>query len=31
MQKINASGDWNDQLEASFKQGLEDYKATGSW
>ena len=29
--KINASGDWNDELEAAFKKGIADFKATGSW
>jgi F-type H+-transporting ATPase subunit alpha len=28
---INASGDWNDTLEASFKKGIEDFKSTGTW
>jgi len=28
---INATGNWNDELEAGFKQGIEDFKATGSW
>ncbi len=28
---INQSGDWNDALEAEFKKGIEDFKATGSW
>ncbi len=31
IQKINASGDWNDELEAAFKKGIEDFKATGTW
>jgi F-type H+-transporting ATPase subunit alpha len=31
MDKINASGDWNDELEAAFKKGIEDFKATGTW
>jgi len=31
MDRINASGDWNDELEAAFKSGIEDYKKTGSW
>ena len=31
MDKINASGDWNDEFEAAFKRGIEDFKATGSW
>ena len=29
--KINASGAWNDEIEAAFKKGIEDFKATGSW
>ncbi|MFN7184181.1 MAG: F0F1 ATP synthase subunit alpha, partial [Thermomonas haemolytica] len=31
MQKIDATGDWNDEIEAAFKKGIEDFKATGSW
>jgi F-type H+-transporting ATPase subunit alpha len=31
MAKINDSGDWNDQLEAAFKAGIEEFKKTGSW
>jgi F-type H+-transporting ATPase subunit gamma len=31
MDKINATGDWNDDLEAAFKKGIEDFKATGTW
>ena len=31
MAGIAASGDWNDDLEAAFKKGIEDFKATGSW
>jgi len=31
MDQINASGDWNDELEAAFKKGIEDFKATGTW
>ena len=31
MGKINATGDWNDDLEAVFKKGIEDFKATGTW
>jgi F-type H+-transporting ATPase subunit alpha len=31
MEKINASGDWNDELEAAFKKGIEEFKATGTW
>ena len=29
--KINASGAWNDEIEAAFRKGIEDFKATGSW
>jgi F-type H+-transporting ATPase subunit alpha len=29
--KIDASGDWNDEIEAGFRKGIEDFKATGSW
>ena len=31
MDKINATGDWNDELEAAFKQGIEEFKSTGTW
>jgi F-type H+/Na+-transporting ATPase subunit alpha len=31
MDRINASGDWNDELEAAFKSGIEEYRKTGSW
>jgi F-type H+/Na+-transporting ATPase subunit alpha len=31
MDRISASGDWNDEIEAAFKSGIEDYKKTGSW
>jgi F-type H+-transporting ATPase subunit alpha len=31
MGKINATGDWNDDLEAVFRKGIEDFKATGTW
>jgi F-type H+/Na+-transporting ATPase subunit alpha len=31
MDRINASGDWNDDLEAAFKKGIEEFKATGTW
>ena len=29
--KVNASGDWNDEIEGAFKSGIEDFKKTGSW
>ena len=31
MSKVAASGDWNDEIEAVFKKGIEDFKATGTW
>ncbi|PJK06975.1 F0F1 ATP synthase subunit alpha [Lysobacteraceae bacterium NML120232] len=31
MNKIDSTGDWNDELENAFKQGIEDFKKTGSW
>ena len=31
MQKIDATGDWNDDIEAAFKKGIEEFKTTGSW
>ncbi len=29
--KINASGDYNDEIEASLRAAVEDFKATGTW
>jgi len=31
MTSVANSGDWNDDIEASFKKGIEEFKATGSW
>ncbi|WP_027079746.1 F0F1 ATP synthase subunit alpha [Luteimonas mephitis] len=31
LKQINDSGDWNDAIEAGFKKGIEDFKATGSF
>ncbi|MDO5611147.1 MAG: F0F1 ATP synthase subunit alpha [Pseudomonadota bacterium] len=31
MDTINTTGDWNDDIEAAFKQGIEDFKKTGTW
>jgi F-type H+-transporting ATPase subunit alpha len=31
MKKIVATGDWNGDIEATFKAGLDEYKKTGSW
>jgi F-type H+/Na+-transporting ATPase subunit alpha len=29
--KINENGDWNDDFEAAFKAGIEEFVKTGSW
>jgi len=29
--KINATGDYNDEIEASLRAAIEDFKATGTW
>src|SRR5690606_8820951 len=29
--KINSTGAWNDEIEAAFKKGIEEFKATGTW
>jgi len=31
LDQVNASGDWNDDIQAVFKAGLEAFKANGSW
>ncbi|HOV59388.1 MAG TPA: F0F1 ATP synthase subunit alpha, partial [Rhodanobacteraceae bacterium] len=31
MQQIVASGDWNNDIEATFKSGIAEFKKTGSW
>jgi F-type H+-transporting ATPase subunit alpha len=31
MDGINATGDWNDELEAAFSKGIEEFKKTGTW
>ena len=28
---INATGNWNDELEAGFKNGIAEFKSSGSW
>ncbi len=28
---INDTGNWNDEIEAGFKKGIEEFKATGTW
>ncbi|WP_342316177.1 F0F1 ATP synthase subunit alpha [Lysobacter sp. FW306-1B-D06B] len=29
--KINSTGNWNDEIEATFKQGIAEFKQTGTW
>jgi len=31
LDQVNASGDWNNDIQAAFKKGLEAFKANGSW
>ncbi len=31
IEQIDSTGNWNDEIEAAFKKGIEDFKATGSW
>ena len=31
MKSVADTGDWNDDIEAAFKKGIEDFKATGTW
>jgi F-type H+-transporting ATPase subunit alpha len=31
MKKIVASGAWNDEIAATFKTALDEFKKTGSW
>jgi len=31
MDTINRTGDWNNDIEAAFKKGIEEFKATGSY
>jgi F-type H+-transporting ATPase subunit alpha len=31
MDRINASGDWNDEIEAEYRAGIEEFKKTGSY
>jgi F-type H+-transporting ATPase subunit alpha len=31
MEKINTTGDYNDEITASLKAAVEDFKATGTW
>jgi F-type H+-transporting ATPase subunit alpha len=31
MDKINTSGDYNDEIEAGMRAAIEDFKATATW
>ena len=31
IETINKTGNWNDDIEASFKKGISEFKTTGSW
>ena len=31
VKKINDTADWNNDIEAQFKKGVEEFKKTGSW
>ena len=31
MDRINASGDYNDEIEAGLRAAIEDFKANGTW
>jgi F-type H+-transporting ATPase subunit alpha len=31
MDKINESGDYNDEIEAALRSAVEDFKANGAW
>ncbi|MDF2446821.1 MAG: synthase subunit alpha [Moraxellaceae bacterium] len=31
MDKINATADWNGEIEGQFKAGIEKFKATQTW
>jgi F-type H+-transporting ATPase subunit alpha len=31
MDRIIATGDWNDEIEGQFKKGIEEFKKTGTW
>jgi F-type H+-transporting ATPase subunit alpha len=31
LNQVDESGDWNDNIAAAFKKGLDAYKANGSW
>ncbi|MCF7222303.1 F0F1 ATP synthase subunit alpha [Marilutibacter chinensis] len=29
--QVNSTGAWNDDIEAAFKKGIEEFKSTGTW
>ncbi|ASJ76870.1 F0F1 ATP synthase subunit alpha [Granulosicoccus antarcticus] len=31
LDQVNESGDWNDDIQAAFRKGLDAFKANGSW
>jgi F-type H+-transporting ATPase subunit alpha len=31
MRRITETGDWNEEIEAAFRRGIEELKATGTW
>jgi len=31
MDRVTQSGDWNDEIEAAFKKGVEEFKSSGTW
>ena len=31
LKTVNASGDWDDDIAAAYRKGVEEFKATGSW
>jgi len=31
VKKVNDTADWNNDIEAVFKKGIEEFKKTGSW
>ncbi len=31
LDSVNESGDWNENIEAAFRKGIEAFKANGTW
>ena len=31
LDQVNEKGDWNDEIQAAFKKGVESYKSSGTW